>query len=177
MTPEDQQNVTHWRQRYRSKERKLQITLDRVIVELEVERPNMGDNEGDKRSKVEEFAQHVLKAVQDFSKGITALRQQNCSNNKGKGIQGELQIGEVSSTSHHQGGHGSNTPLIPSTPPRSTIPTFIASGAGEPQGKEEMTMGDCFVGYQFYGPDFREAITIKNFFQLKCNNRGKGQGG
>lgn len=41
----------------------LQITLDPVILEPKVERPNMEDNEGDKRSKEEKFAQHLLKVV------------------------------------------------------------------------------------------------------------------
>jgi len=41
-----------------------------VIVELEVERPNMGDNNGYKRSKEKELSQHLLKVIHDFSKGI-----------------------------------------------------------------------------------------------------------
>ena len=75
MTPEDQQNITYQRKRYRSKERQLQITPNPVIVELEVKSPNIGDNEGDKRSKEEEFSQLILKVVQDLSKGIEELRQ------------------------------------------------------------------------------------------------------
>lgn len=62
----------------------LQITPNPVIVEPEVERPNTGDNEGDKRSKEKEFAQHIFKAVQELSKGIEDLRQQNCNNNQGQ---------------------------------------------------------------------------------------------
>lgn len=38
-------------------------------------------------------------------------------------------------------------------------------------------MGDYFVEYQFYGPDFREAIIFKDFCQLNGNNRSRGQSG
>ena len=137
----------------------------------------MGDNVEDRGSREEEFAQHLLKAMQDLSKGIKELRQQNCSNNRGKGIQGEFQIGGGFDNSHYQGVHGPNAPLIPSTPSRSTIPTFIAFGVGGPQRQEEMPMGGYFVEYQSYGPDFREVITFRDFCQLKGNNRGKGKGG
>jgi len=45
MTPKDRQNMTYQRQRYRSKERQLKITIDLMTTELEVEKTNMGDNE------------------------------------------------------------------------------------------------------------------------------------
>jgi len=93
MTPKDQQNMTHERQRYRSRERQLQITPDPMIVEPEAERPNMGDNEGDKRSKEEEFAQHLLKAVQDLS--IRVLRSGGsklAATTRAKGLKGNSKL-------------------------------------------------------------------------------------
>lgn len=38
-------------------------------------------------------------------------------------------------------------------------------------------MGNYFVEYQSYGDDFRDAITFKDLYQLKGNNRSKGQSG
>jgi len=46
----------------------------------------MGDNPNDRLSKAEEFAQHLLKAIHDLSRGFDKLRQQNNSNKKGKGV-------------------------------------------------------------------------------------------
>ena len=63
ITPEDRQNVTYRRQRYRSKEQQLEITHDLVTAEPEVEETNIRDNEGDKREEEEEFSQLLLKAV------------------------------------------------------------------------------------------------------------------
>jgi len=73
MTPEDRQNVTYQRQRHWSRERQWQITPDPVTTEPKVVETNMGDNEGDKRSRDEEFAHLLLKAVQDLSKNIEEM--------------------------------------------------------------------------------------------------------
>jgi len=48
----------------------LQITPNPVIIEPKVVETNMVENEGDRRDKGEEFAHHLLKAVQDLSKSI-----------------------------------------------------------------------------------------------------------
>lgn len=130
MTPENKKDITYRRQRYKSRERQLQITPDTETLELEVEGPAMGENLNDRVSKEEEFSQHLLKAIHDLSRGNDEVRQQNNSNNKGKGVQGDVHLGEGLGTSHHQATNPTNVPHVFSTPPRSTIPTFLASGAG-----------------------------------------------
>lgn len=130
MTSEDRQNMTHRRQRYRRRERQLEITPDPVTTEPEVEETNIGDNEGDKREEEKEFYELLLKAVQDLSRNIEGMGQRNGNGNKGKGVQGDFHYGEGSGTSQRRATLHSNMPLIQNTPPRSTIPTFLQFGAG-----------------------------------------------
>lgn len=56
-----------------------------VTTDLEVEESNMGDNEGDKMEE-KMFAQLLLKAVQNLSRNIEGMGQQNGSHNKGKRV-------------------------------------------------------------------------------------------
>lgn len=74
MTLEDKQNIKYRRQRYKSRERKLEITPNTETLALEVKGPTMGYNRNDRVSKEEEFAQHPLKVIHDFSMGINKLR-------------------------------------------------------------------------------------------------------
>lgn len=70
MTLEDKQNVTYRRQRYKRRERKLEITPDPVMTEPEVEEANMGGNEGDKTNEEKDFAHLLLKSVQTCPKTL-----------------------------------------------------------------------------------------------------------
>ena len=157
-------------------EKKLQITPNPETIELEVEVLDMVDKKDDKLSK-EDFSQHLLNAIHDFSKGIDELSEQNNKNNKGNGIQGDIHMGEGEGTLHHHATSPPNVPHVSSTPPKSTIPTFLASGVGGTQGQEDMPVAKYFAEYQSNGFDFREAITFKDFCQLKSNNRSKGLSG
>ena len=74
MTTENKQNVTYRRQRYRNKERKLEITPDLVDSVPEFIEENMEDAK-DGRSKEEKFAQLLLKSVHDLSKRIEEMGQ------------------------------------------------------------------------------------------------------
>ena len=72
MTPERKQNVTYRRQRYKSKERRLEITSDQVdsipeVVEREMEHIEDGRNEE------KEFAHLLLKLIQDLSNRIEEM--------------------------------------------------------------------------------------------------------
>ena len=73
MTPKDKQNVAYWRQRYKSRERELEITPDLATIELEVVETRMGDVEGEKKSKEDQYSHLLLKAVQDLSKNIKEM--------------------------------------------------------------------------------------------------------
>ena len=66
MTTENKQNETYKRQRYKSREMKLEITPDLVDSVPEVIEEKMEDAK-DGRSKEEEFAQLLLKSVEDLS--------------------------------------------------------------------------------------------------------------
>ena len=66
MTLENKHNITYQRQRYRSRERKLEITPDSVDSVPEVIEEKTKDTQYGRR-KEEEFAQLLLKSIQDLS--------------------------------------------------------------------------------------------------------------
>ena len=72
MTPENKQNVTYWRKRYKSRERKLEIIPDLVDSVPEVTEEKM-ENAKYGRSKEEDFDQLLLKSVQDLSMRIEEM--------------------------------------------------------------------------------------------------------
>ena len=136
----------------------------------------MGDvKEG--RSKEEEFSHLLLKLVQYLSKRIEEMGQKNNNGSKGKGVQGDFQVGERSDTLQHQVAPHITMPRVPYTPARSTIPTFMVSGIGGQHALEKAHYGEYFIEYQSYGPEFGSAITFKDFCQLKTSNKPKGQSG
>ena len=84
----------------------------------------------DGRSKEEKFSQLLLKSVQDLSKRIEEMGQRISNSSKGKGVQGDFQIGEGTGTSQHQVAPHTTMLVVPYTSPRSTILKFLALGTG-----------------------------------------------
>ena len=117
----------------------------------------------EERDEGKEFAQLLLKSVQELTKRIEDMGQKIGGDNKQKEIQGEFQIGEGSGTSHHLTSPHTGQQVVPCTPPRSTITTFLASGEGGLQQPEVSHYGDYFAGYQSYGSEFRGALTFNEF--------------
>ena len=99
MTPEDRQNVTYRRQRYRSRERRLEITPDQVD-NIPVEEGRGKTPMEEERDDGKEFAQ-LLKSMQELTKRIEEIRQKFVEDNKHRKIPREFQIEEGSGTITH----------------------------------------------------------------------------
>ena len=92
----------------------------------------------EEREDGKEFASLLLKSMEELTKRIEEMGWKIVKDNKQWEIPREFQIREGSDTSHHPPEPNIAQQLVPRTPPRSTMPTFLASGvgAGGPQEPE-----------------------------------------
>lgn len=125
-----------------------------------------------------EFGNLLLKSVQELSKKNRGDGSEVCRReNRQREIPREFQNGEGSDTFHHLLEHNTAHQVVPRTPPCSTMPTFLTSGAGAggPHEPKVAQYGEYLIEYRPYGPEFRDALTFNEFCQLKNNNRPCGQ--
>jgi len=69
-------------------------------------------------------------------------------------------------------------PPSASGPTRATLPSCMPVAQVEPAGIEDPSqMGEDFREWQSMGADFREALSFRDFYKLKQNEKSKGYGG
>ena len=131
MTPIGKPYIYYRGRKYREQERRLEITFkegdDVPVVDAEEE-----ELRAEERDVEKEFGKLLLKSVQDLSRRIEEMGQSFTTESRQRETPRGFHIGEGSSTSPHLQEHITAQQMASHTPPRSTIPTFLAvdTGAG-----------------------------------------------
>ena len=171
MTPEGRKYICHIGRKNRDQERRLEITFGKgdyvPVVDTEEEEPMAEGKDARK-----EFAE-LLKSVQDLSKRIEEMGQKLTTDPRQHETPRGFYTGEGSGKSHHLQEHLTAQQMASHTPPRSTMPTFLAADTRvrAQQEQEPPHIGDYFAEYQSYGQEFRDALTFHDSVQLKRDSR------
>lgn len=172
MTPARIPYITYRGRRYKDQERRLEATFGEgdciPVVDTEEEEPM-----AEEKYEGKEFGELLLKSVQELLRRIEEMGQKFTADQRQRETPRGFHTGEGSDSSHHLQEHLTARHMASLTPPRSTMPTFLAigTGAGAPQELEPVHMGDYFSEYQSYIREFGEALTFHDFVQLKKDSR------
>ena len=82
------------------------------------------------RDAGEEFSELLLKSVRDLSRQIEEMGQRFIAESRQREAPRVFHIGEGLGTSHHLQEHLTAQQMASDTPPRSTMPTFLATDTG-----------------------------------------------
>ena len=155
--------ITYRGRNYKDQEQRLEVTFGEgdciTVVDAEEE-----ESMAEERDAGKEFDELLLKSVQDLSRRIEEMGQRFTAKSRQRETPRGFHIGEGSGTSHHLQEHLTVQHMASHTPPRSTMPTFLAADTGaRAQQEQELThMGDYFAEYQTYGQEFRDALDRKS---------------
>lgn len=173
---EDQENITYRGQRYKSRERELEITPDTeetgkiVVREEEMIEP---------KSREEMAFDSLLRALSDLAKGQKDMLEEIKSQSRDKATPRGFLCGETSEASQPFD-HPSPTTQRPSVSvtTRATLPSFVPMAQIEPAREEENPqMGDYFREWQAMDKNFKEALSFRDYCKLKQSERNKGYEG
>ena len=95
MNEEDRKNITYQRQRYRSKEKELEITPDTETPGKAIVVANIGES----RSKEEATFHNLLKALNDLAQGQKEMLEELKQKNRDKSIHHEFLFRDISGAS------------------------------------------------------------------------------
>jgi len=166
MRGEDRENITNRRQRYRSRERELEITPDMGGKGNTV----AGEEKMTKPKCREEMAfDSLLRALSDLAKGQKDMLVEIKSQSRDRATPRGFLCGETSGASQpfdypspavHR--------LSVSVPTRATLPSFVSITQIK-RAREEDTpqMGDYFREWQAMVEDFKEALSFRDYCKLK----------
>ena len=129
MTPARKPYITYRGRRYKDQERRPEATFGEgdcsTIVDAEEEEPM-----AEEKDEGKEFGELLLKSVQELSRRIKEMGQKLTVDQRQRETSRGFHTGEGSSTSHHLQERFTVQQMASLTPPRSTMPMFIATGTG-----------------------------------------------
>jgi hypothetical protein len=174
MNPEDLQNITYRRQRYRSRE----PIPDREETEAQPERDK---GKGTMEDQDKAAFNNLISALSDLARGQKeVLAAINRLADKPGVSQNNLSNNVEGGSNNGNGSHARTTmqshPHLHSRTPRPTIPQFLDSPTiGKVvQAEQDELFGAYFLEYKALGDDFHSTMSFAEFCNIKSMNRSKG---